>query len=139
MKTLFAFASTLLCAAAAVAGPTAPAAGAKPLLSCTTPGDALGGLQFTLVAGALTLVESGMDGKTSKTKLEQTPLDTNSAAAAIPAGKAFSAFFRIKKGTEFGGAISDAGIITIGAKTAAGKRAGYMARNGTIYILTCNG
>jgi hypothetical protein len=136
MKTL-AFAAVLLCAAAAGAAPTAAAA-PKPLLSCTTPGDALGGLQFTLVSGALTLVETGMDGKTSRTKLEQTPLDTNGAAAAIPAGKAFSAFFRIKRGTEFGGAISDAGIITIGAKTN-GKRAGYMARTGTIYILTCNG
>ena len=131
-----------LCGSAAHAGPgPVKPAGVfvKPLLTCTTPGDALGGLAFNAAAGVLTMTENGMDGSVTKIKLEQTPTDTNKAADALTAGRAFSAFFRVKaNGAEFGGGIADAGVLTVGAK-GNGARVGYLARKGMVYVLGCKG
>lgn len=142
MKTLAPLAFGLLCAASAHAGPVKPAVAVKVdprtvVTSCTTAGDALGGLQLTVVGKVMTLIESGMDGSTTRTRLEQSGTDPLAAIAALQAGKPVNLWYRGPKATEFGGAVMNAGLLALGGKQANGARSGFLSRRDIVYMLTC--
>ena len=136
MKTFAAFALASLFAAAAHAGPS-KVDPKTVVTSCNTMGDALGSLQITVVGKVITLIESGMDGSTSRTKLEQSGNDATSAIAALQTGKPVNLWYRGPKANEFGGAVMNAGLLAIGGKLANGSRNGFLARRDTVYMLIC--
>jgi hypothetical protein len=104
-------------------------------INCTTPGDALGGLQlYRSVGNVIVIKESTMAGTTTYEKAASTP----EQISALYAGHAVNILaYNEKTATMFGGAISPATLVTLGAKGAQG-RAGYMARKGVVYVLTCS-
>lgn len=100
--------------------------------SCTTIGDALGGLDVTAAGDSVTVKESAMSGETSTSKA-----DAGGQVMALAQGKGATFIFKSKKSNEFGGAVSDASLLVIGAKGEDGKRQGWMARGGTVFVLVC--
>ena len=130
------FAFAALCAAAAHAAPVR--VDPKTVVtSCTTAGDALGGLQITVVGKVIALIESGMDGSTSRTKLEQSGADPTAAITALQTGKPVNLWYRGPKANEFGGAVMNAGLLAVGGKQANGSRSGFLSRRDTVYMLIC--
>lgn len=137
VRTLAALPLALLLATAAQATKPAPQksppgrlAGAH--FNCTTIGDALGGLDVTAAGASVTVKESAMSGETSTSKA-----DAGGQVLGLAQGKAATFIFKSKKSNEFGGAVSDATLLVIGAKGEDGKRDGWMARNGTVFVLVC--
>jgi hypothetical protein len=142
MKTLAAFALAVLCATSAYAGTAKPATAVKVdpktiATNCNTLGDALGSLQITVVGRTMTLIESGMDGSTTRTRLEQSGTDPVAAVNALLTGKPVNLWYRGPKATEFGGAVMNAGLLALGGKQANGSRSGFLSRRDIVYMLTC--
>ena len=118
--------------------PLSPPPTTRGVVSCTTQGDALGGLVITAEGNKIAMTEKGMDGMTKKYFADY------SAQPAVPAdlrgGRAATFYFRDfqKKSNDFGGAVSDAQLVALSAKAAAGqKRTGVLARSGNVYLLAC--
>lgn len=142
MKTVAAFAIAVLCAASASASDvrplTAVKAGSKATVTtCTTAGDALGSVRIDVIGNTIFMLETGMDGNTTRNKLEQGGPDLSSAIAALRNGTPVNLWYRSVGATEFGGAVMKAGLIAFGSKMRNGTRSAYLSRRDIVYMLTC--
>ena len=103
-------------------------------LTCTTLGDALGGLDVTAAGSKVTVKESTMAGTTTTA----TAPARGEQVFALAGGKGATFILPSKKSAEFGGGVSEATLLVIGARAEKGnKREGWMARSGMVYVLSC--
>jgi len=133
---LAAMAAATLSSGVALARPTLPTA--KPVAfttNCTTPGDALGGLQITASGTTLTLRESTMEGKTVVYRTAITANDVLAMRNGLP--MTIPVF--TPKANMFGGAVSPAHLLTLTAKPRGGQRSGFLARQNVVFYLNCQG
>ncbi|MBS2025459.1 MAG: hypothetical protein JST92_23925 [Deltaproteobacteria bacterium] len=137
MKLATLLAALVLAAPASFAATTKAAAVAKAepaAISCTTVGDALGGLSIKVKGRQIELTNNGMDDSVTKTLADVTAADL----AAFNGGKAVNLIFKSKKSGEFGGAVSNAGLLVLGPKVSGKHTGSYYADRGTVYVLVCS-
>jgi hypothetical protein len=116
----------------------AVAEGAGLVIRCSTAGDALGAVDvYALNSKTIVIRESDMAG--GRTVYAVSALPGSGLIVALERGQALTLVGMTKKSIAFGGGISNAALLRLGAKpTQAGvRRSGYYARGGNVYMITC--
>ena len=109
-------------------------------LTCTTPGDAISSLHLAVnnagrpdimqILGLLTMPND----QTTPMNMEMKPADFD----AMTAKGNYEIVMRTGPSKDFGGAVSEAGLLTLHADSkSSGKFNGNLSMNGTVYSLSC--